>query len=237
LLLWIAIACGLRWLNLTSKPPWIDEFATMVFSAGNTFESVPLNQAISIDTLLQPLQVNPTARVGDVIHNLVTQDTHPPLYFVLAHLWMKLFATESGFVSLFASRSLAALFGAMSIPAAYLLGKLAFRSSLVGHLAAAMMAVSPYGVYIAQEARHYTLAILWAIASIACLVSATRYIKQHKPLPIGITLGWIAINFLGISTHYFFVLTLCTEAFWLILLAWDEWKSKQRNSDYVVSAH
>lgn len=219
LLLWIVIGCSLRFINLTSKPPWIDEFATMVFSLGNTFEVVPLNRAISIDMLLQPLQINPSASVGDVIHNLVTQDTHPPLYFVLAHLWMKLFATKSGLVSLFAARSLPAVFGTLSIPCAYILGKLAFRSSLVGHLAAAMMAVSPYGVYIAQEARHYSLAILWVSASLTCLVIATRYIRQSKALPIKVTLGWIIINFLGVSTHYFFVLTLCTEAFWLIFLA------------------
>jgi len=40
-----------------------------------------------------------------------------------------------------------------------------FRSRLVGQIAAAMMAVSPYGIYLAQEARHYTLAILLIIAS------------------------------------------------------------------------
>lgn len=230
LLLWTLIGGSLRFVNLTSKPPWIDEFATMVFSLGNTFEIVPLNRAISLDTLLQPLQINPSASIGNVIYNLVTQDTHPPLYFVLAHLWMQLFSPESGLVSLFATRSLPALFGAVSIPCAYFLGKLAFRSSLVGHLTAAMMAVSPYGIYIAQEARHYSLAILWVITSVTCLVIATEYVQQQKDLPIGVTLSWIMINFLGISTHYFFGLTLCTEVFWLIFLAWRQQRKRQEFS-------
>ncbi len=37
-----------------------------------------------------------------------------------------------------------------------------------------MMTVSPYGIFQAQEARHYTLAIFRVIASVSCLVIATR---------------------------------------------------------------
>ncbi|MHC5828173.1 MAG: glycosyltransferase family 39 protein, partial [Nostoc sp.] len=149
------------------------------------------------DILLSPLRLNPAASVGDVIHNLVTQDTHPPLYFVLAYQWMKLFKSEGGLVSLFAARSLPALIGAASIPCVYVLGKVAFRSPLVGHLAAAMMAVSPYAIFLAQEARHYSLAALWVTASLTCLVIATRHIQNRTPLPIWVGVSWVAINALG----------------------------------------
>jgi uncharacterized membrane protein len=220
LLMWIALGISLRFTNLTAKPPWIDEFATLVFSLGNTFKAVPLDRAIAIDVLLQPLQVNPGAGIGDVIHTLLTEDIHPPLYFILAHLWMKLFPSDGGFVSLFAGRSLPALFGAISIPSVYALGRLAFRSPLVGQLAAAMMAVSPYGIFMAQEARHYTLVMLWVIASCACLVIATRHIQNRTQLPLWIGISWVVINALGVATHYFFTLTLCTEAVALILVAW-----------------
>jgi uncharacterized membrane protein len=219
-LIWLIIGISLRLTNLTAKPPWTDEFSTLVFSLGNTFLSVPLDQAIAPDILLQPLQPNPAATIGDVVHNLVTQDTHPPLYFVLAHLWMKLFPTEGGLVSLFGARSLPAIIGAASIPYIYILCKVAFRSTLVGHLAAAMMSVSPYGIFLSQEARHYSLVALWVIASLTCLVIATRHIQNHTPLPIWTALLWVVINGLGVATHYFFTLTLCTEAVVLIFLAW-----------------
>ncbi|MDZ8084420.1 MAG: glycosyltransferase [Nostoc sp. DedQUE12b] len=219
ILIWFIVGISLRLTNLTAKPPWTDEFATLVFSLGNTFLSVPLDQAIAPDILLQPLQPNPAASIGDVIHNLATQDSHPPLYFVLAYLWMKLFPSDGGLISLFGARLLPAIIGAASIPCVYVLGRVAFRSSLVGHLTAAMMAVSPYGVFLAQEARHYTLAILWVIGSLTCLVTATRHIQNRTPLPIWIALFWIGINALGIATHYFFTLTLCTEAVVLICLA------------------
>ncbi|MBG1270744.1 glycosyltransferase family 39 protein [Nostoc sp. WHI] len=228
--MWFIIGLGLRLTNLTAKPPWTDEFSTLVFSLGNTFLAVPLDQAIALNILLQPLQPNPAASIGDVIHNLVTQDTHPPLYFVLAYLWMKLFPSEGGLVSLFAARSLPALIGAASIPCVYVLGRVAFRSPLVGHLAAAMMAVSPYGIFLAQEARHYSLAALWVIASLTCLVIATRHIQNRTPLPIWVAVSWVGINALGLATHYFFALTLCTEAVVLIFLAWLQLQTSSKFS-------
>ncbi len=218
LLLWTTIALGLRLTQLTAKSPWTDEFSTLVFSLGNSYRTVPLNEAVSLDELLQPLQINPHVGVSQVIHNLLTESNHPPLYFILAHWWMRLWSGNSGLVSLWVARSLSAIFGALSVPAIYLLSAFAFRSSLVGLLAAAMMAVSPYGIFLAQEARHYTLAILWAIASFGCLVIATKHIQNKTKLPILIVISWIVVNVLGIATHYFFVLTLAAQAIVLLVL-------------------
>ncbi len=220
-LMWLIIGISLRLANLTAKPPWTDEFSTLVFSLGNSFLEVPLDQAIAPDILLQPLQPQPAANIQDVWAHLSHETNHPPLYFVLAHWWMQLFPTQEGLVSLWGARSLAAVFGAASIPAIYTLSWLSFRSRLVGHLAAAMMAVSPYGIFLAQEARHYTLAILWVIASLACLVITTRHIKNRTQLPIWVAISWVGVNALGVATHYFFALTLCAEALVLIVLAWQ----------------
>lgn len=229
LLVWLLIGMGLRLTNLTAKPPWTDEFSTLVFSLGNSFLPVPLNQPIAIDVLLQPLQPQSGATIQDVLTHLFSESNHPPLYFVLTHLWLKLFPTQAGLVSLWGARSLAAIFGAISIPAIYGLSWLAFRSRLVSHLAAAIMAISPYGIFLAQEARHYTLAILWVIASLACLVVVTRHIQKRTQLPIWLVLAWIGINALGVATHYFFALTLVTEAVVLIFLAWQQWRPTDRS--------
>ncbi|MDF5731278.1 MAG: phospholipid carrier-dependent glycosyltransferase [Rhizonema sp. PD38] len=233
LLVWLVIGILLRLTNLTAKPPWTDEFSTLVFSLGNSFLPVPLDQPISVDVLLQPLQPITATGIKDVWTHLITESNHPPLYFVLAHWWMQLFPTEGGLVSLWGARSLAALFGGASIPAIYALSWLAFRSRLVSQLAAAMMATSPYSIFLAQEARHYSLAILWVIASLACLVIATRHIQNRTQLPIWVVLSWVGINALGIATHYFFTLTLCAEAFVLIVLGWRRRGDKGRgNSGY-----
>lgn len=217
----IAIGTTLRFTNLTAKSPWADEFATLVFSLGNSFDTVPLDRAISLDTLLMPLRLRPDADIAAVFHNLMTESTHPPVYFILNHLWMQLFPPENGLTSLWAARSLSAILGAISIPAIFGLGWLAFRNRLVGQIAAATIAVSPYGIYQAQEARHYTLAILLIIASLSCLVIATRAIHNKTPLPIWVGLIWVVVNSLGIAVHYFFAIALCAEAlvllrFWIL---------------------
>ena len=222
LLVWVAVGAGLRFNRLTAKAPWADEFSTMVFSLGHSFQTVPLDQAIASDVLLQPLQPNPAAGIGAVIHHLLTESNHPPIYFVLAHLWMGFFPTEGGLVSLWAARSLPALVGVASIPAMFGLGYLAFRSRLVAQITAAMMAVSPFGIFLAQEARHYTLATLLVIASLCCLIIATRSIYYRRPLPHWLGLTWVGINTLGVATHYFFSLTLCAEALVLIALAFRQ---------------
>lgn len=221
LLLWIGVGTGLRFLQLTTKPVWTDEFATLVFSLGHSFRTVPLDQVISLDTLLQPVRVSPTSSAADVIRHLMTESTHPPLYFVLAHWWTTLLSAPQELVSLAVARSLPVLLGVLAIPAMFGLGLIAFRSWLVAHIAAALMAVSPFGVYLAQDARHYTLAVLWAIASLACFAIVLRTLQEGDRLTLTVTLTWIGVNTLGIATHYFFGLLLAAEglvvlAFWLL---------------------
>ncbi|AOY82054.1 phospholipid carrier-dependent glycosyltransferase [Moorena producens JHB] len=226
LLFWITIGSVLRFTNLTLKSPWTDEFATIVFSLGNSYQTLPLDQAISLSTLLQPLEFNPESGASAVIHHLFTEDHHPPLYFVLANWWMRLFSfgvqafdgtsLQDSDLVIWGMRSLPALFGIVSIPLIYGLSWVGFRSRLVAQLAAAIMAVSPYGVFLAQEARHYTLAILWVMASLCCLVIAVQHLQRQTVLPVWISLSWVVVNCLGIATHYFFLLTLCAEAMVLL---------------------
>jgi len=227
LLIWIVIGTGLRLTQLTAKPPWMDEVATVIFSLGNSSQSIPLDRAIGLDTLLTPLQPTPASGVSSVVQHLFAEDNHPPLYFMLAHQWMQFFPAEAGVASVWGARSLPALLGAASIPATFGLGWLAFRSLLVGQLSAALMAVSPYGIYLSQEARHYTLAILVVIASLCCLAIATQAIHNRKPLPIWLAVLWVTLNSLGIAIHYFFALALCAETLSLIGLRVWSWRRKQ----------
>ncbi len=213
LLLWISLGAALRFAYLDAKPLWNDELATVVFSLGNSLRAVPLDQPIALDILLAPLQPNLAHSLSDVVDRLLTESTHPPLYFMLMHLWLKLFPTEQGLVTTWAARSLSAILGIMSIPAMFGLGWLAFRSLWAGQSATALMAVSPYGVYLAQEARHYTLAVLLIIASLTCLMVAVQSIDR---LPLWLCLVWVGINGLGVATHYFFGLVLMAEAIALI---------------------
>lgn len=217
LLLWTAIAAILRFTCLTTKPVWADEFSTLIFSLGNSYLSVPLDRVLTLPELLQPLQPNSEATLHSVVHNLLTESNHPPLYFALTHLWLKLFPADQGYVSVGAARALSAWFGVASVPAMYGLGWLTGRSRVAAHLAALLTALSPFGIYLAQEARHYTLAGLWIIASLSCLVVAAQRLESKQKIPLWLCSVWIVVNGLGVATHYFMMLALVAEAIALLL--------------------
>lgn len=219
LLLLILLGLVLRLTNLTAKPLWTDEFSTIVFSLGNSFLQVPLDQAISSEILLEPLRPTPGVEVDAVVRSLFRESNHPPLYFLLTHFWLKLFpVTENGLVSAWSVRSLSAIIGAATIPFTFALGWLAFRSRLVAQVAAALMAVSPFGIYLAQEARHYTLPTLWILVSLCCLMIAARRLRDREVLPLSVCVIWIIVNALGMATHYFFTFTLGAEAIVIVSL-------------------
>jgi mannosyltransferase len=128
-----------------------------------------LDEAFSIWIARQPL--------ADMFSWMARIDQHPPLYYLLLHFWMRL-GQDAGTV-----RALSALAGVLNIPVLYLLGRrLAGRR--VGLLAAAILAVSPFHVRFAQEARMYTwlnLNVSLATLALARLLADGRSTR----LPIG----------------------------------------------------
>lgn len=71
----------------------------------------------------------------------------------------------------------------VGIPGIFALGWMAFSLSF-GVRGSDADGVSPYGVYLLCQ-RHYTLTVLWVIASLACLVESIRLIRQQKFATIG----------------------------------------------------
>jgi uncharacterized membrane protein len=220
------IGAFLRFSRLGVLPPWTDEVATMVFSIGNNFQNVPLNEIISADTLLQPLIPRPDASYQDVIDSLFTESTHPPVYFLLSYLWIKFFPLDDGLVSLWGMRSLGATLGVLAIPAMFISIHKSFNSRVAGMMAAALMALSPYGIFLSQQARHYTLAILFIIISLTCLIKTIQALYHQETISPIVSLIWIIANSLGMATHYFFGLVLAIEGGILAIAAWQQAQQK-----------
>jgi len=115
--------------------------------------------------------------VGEMLSWLVRIDQHPPLYYLLLHFWMAL-GDDPATV-----RALSAIFGTLTIPVVYLLGR-RLADGKVGLLAALILAVSPFHVRFAQETRMYTLLALnasLALYALICLldrVSGSRLDKR-----------------------------------------------------------
>lgn len=114
--------------------------------------------------------------VGDMLHWITRIDQHPPLYYLLLHYWTALTGDSPYY-----ARLLSVLFGAGTIPIIYLIGK-RLSGVVVGLVAAAFLALSPFNIYFAQEARMYTLLAFNAAAAIYALVRLLTDARSVEPI-------------------------------------------------------
>jgi uncharacterized membrane protein len=141
---------------------------------------------------------------GQMLHGVARTESTPPLFYVLAWGWAKLFGHgEAGL------RSLSALFGTLTVPVAWRAARELF-SPAAGLIAAALVAVNPFFVWYSQEARSYALLVLMAALTLLFLARALR-----EPTPRALAL-WAAAAALALLTHYFAAFLLVPEAIWLV---------------------
>lgn len=227
----LLLGLGLRLWHLGSKPLWLDEVLTALFTTGHSYQDVPLNQFFPLTALDQVFTVQPGLSCAAIAQRVSTESVHPPIFFCLLYSWMSGLQPTDNWIA--ALRLLPALFGVASIAAIYWLNRLAF-SPKAGLLAATLMAVSPFAVYLSQEARHYTLPMLLITLALAALVQMQQDLIQQKRLRLVVWMGWSLLNLLGLYTHYFCLLALvaqiCALTGWMLLqrgialrhwLAWE----------------
>ena len=155
----VILAFALRVYQLDAKSIWFDE-------------SHSLNRA-SLDLLS-------IASGKQIWGERVIQDTtHVPFYFFLLHFLINL-AGDSDFTL----RFLSVIFGVLTVPLIYFMGKkLCHGRARVGLWAALLATFSPFYLWYSQEARMYTLLVFLGLLSAYCLL---RAISGDKA-------GWYAI--------------------------------------------
>jgi mannosyltransferase len=114
--------------------------------------------------------------VVDMLHWTVKIDQNPPLYYLLLHYWMALNGDTP-----FSARLLSALFGAGTIPIIYLIGK-RISGAVMGVAAAVLLALSPFNIRLAQDARMYTLLAFNASVAIYALVRLLTDARSVRPI-------------------------------------------------------
>ncbi len=101
------------------------------------------------------------------------------------------------------------------IIAVYFLARLAF-SPTAGIMAAAFTAVSPFGVYLSQEARQYTLPVFFITLTLLAAIA----LLKNPPLKTRLLLWlmWVVGHSLAGYSHYFCWLTFAAQVLLLALL-------------------
>ncbi|MDR9403501.1 MAG: glycosyltransferase family 39 protein, partial [Halothece sp. Uz-M2-17] len=109
-------------------------------------------------------------------------------------------------------RILPALLGIIAIVLLYYLNQEAF-SKKVGLASAGIIAISPFAVYLSQEARQYSLLLIFIAIALLALIQILRF-DQRVWL---YWLIWGAANSLGAYTHYFFLLSFVAQMITLFI--------------------
>lgn len=161
----VAVCIGLgitfRVSNLAQPVYWVDEISTSMRVSGYTRADVRAQvataAALSPADLLQFQQIRRDRPATDLVRVLSLSPEHTPLYFVLARGWAELFGS-----SVAAIRSLSVVFSLLSLPAMYGFVRSLFgqKSRLPEQLAVGLLAISPFFIAYAQEARPYSLWVL-----------------------------------------------------------------------------
>jgi uncharacterized membrane protein len=180
LLVILVLGIFFRFVNLERKVYWHDEAYTSLRISGYTSaeveEHVFKGQVIGIEDLQKYLRPNPEKGLVETINALAIDDAqHPPFYYIVVRLWVQWFGS-----SVAVTRSLSVLISLLVFPCVYYLCLELFESPLVGWVAIALIAVSPFHVLYAQEAREYSLWTVTILLSSWSLLRALRVTTQSR---------------------------------------------------------
>ncbi|HKX18882.1 MAG TPA: glycosyltransferase family 39 protein [bacterium] len=149
-------------------------------------------------------------------------DAHPPLYYLLLHSWL-VFGDRT-----VALRALSVAAGVLTTPVAYLLGR-GIGGPRLGILTALLLALSPFNLWYAQEARMYPLLMLVAAVGMWGLLLLFR-----DPVPRGAWTLYVAGTLLALWTEHSAALLWGTGALAILVFRrhpgagfWRRWLAAQ----------
>ena len=224
-LVWVLIGAVLtagvffRFYNLEKKVYWFDEVGTSLWISGYTWADVKQmvgDREIGIRELKRFQRINPDRGLLSTVTALSVQDPqHSPLYYGLVRLWAGLFGE-----SVWVIRSLSAFASLLVFPCLYWLCRELFEMRRVAWVALMIVAVSPFHVLYAQEARQYSLWTVTILLSSAALLWALRLHMKRAWALYAVSVA------AGIYTHGLFGLVIIAHGVYVIgnRLAQTGWK-------------
>jgi mannosyltransferase len=175
-------------------------------------ESLWLDEGFSVLAANRPL--------GEVWSYIRAADLNPPLYYMILHFWIEWFGHSET-----AMRILSAIFGTLSLPLVYWLGR-ALMDRKTASLAALLTAICVYHVFFGQEVRGYSLFAFLA------LLSMVFWVRLFVRPGFGVVAGYVACTVLTLYSHPYGVFHVaCQNVMFLVLwllerplrLGWPGW--------------
>jgi len=209
------IGAALRLYNLSGQGFGLDEMYTLRYATGleaqvgEEYEGEVIDAQRFRDWLASHRSLQPMTMIEETYKS---EPSHPPLYYLLANLSLAAFG-----VSEFALRFPSALFGALTIPFMFLLGR-RLHSSEAGVLGAAIFTFAPFQIYYSQSARMYSMLCFLAVVSIWLVVELSFRREEGRDWAAWrLWAGWAGVTAVGSYLHYYYVFALAIEFLFVVV--------------------
>lgn len=203
----VLLGCILRFGNLGLKPYWFDEVSTGLqlsgFSDAAVVAALTDGQAHRLGDVLAQFQY-PSSQTHwlDTVRGLAQKEPQlTPVYFLFARFWTALLSPLLG-TSIALVRSSATLWSLVVLPLVFGVCRSLFGSTWVAWVAVALTSLSPFQLLQAQEARPYSLWIVWLLASSWLLLWLARKTLAGRMSRGGLLLGWSLYGLMGMLGLY-----------------------------------
>ncbi|NJM86213.1 MAG: hypothetical protein HC847_02285 [Hydrococcus sp. RU_2_2] len=223
----LLVSIFFRFVNINKKYYWIDETVTSLRISGYLKEEVNrqvfTGSQISVRELARYQTINSEKNIFDTVKGLAKEEAQlPPLYFILVRLWTQLFGN-----SIAVTRSLSAFISLLAFPCVYWLCLELFNSPLIGVVAVMLVAVSPFQVLYAQEARMYSL---W---SVQILLTSAVFLRAIR---LNTKFSWFFYSLsivLGLYTHLLSILVAIAQGIYLVII--EKFRVSKKIVSYLIS--
>lgn len=151
-------------------------------------------------------------------------DVHPPLYYYVLRLWSYVFGH-----SLLSLRGMSILFGVLTVWAGYLFVKKAFRNQNLALLAALFLAINPFQIQYALEARMYTLGTFLLMISSWLLLRALESRRKRD---------WIYYGLAAVAcfyTHYYLLFSVIAQGVYALYIIFrrGDWRGNYKDNQLI----
>ncbi len=215
----ITLLLGLffRCFNIDRKVYWHDEVFTSLRISGYTVKDIKQQifngTILNREDLLKFHHPNLEKGLNESLNALAIDDPqHPPLYYIILRFWVYLFGG-----SVTAVRSLSVVISLLAFPGIYWLCWELFEIPLIGWIASIIIAISPFHILYAQEAREY---VLWTVTTLLSSAALLQAIRLNTKSSWGI---YILTVLTGLYTFMFTVLVAIGHGIYVILLENLRW--------------
>jgi uncharacterized membrane protein len=187
---------------------WNDETWTSVWLTGLTWPEFVATMPADTTTagaLVAALDGPPRKAAIATVAAIAHEDPkQPALYMLLVRLWADLFGRSPA-----ALRGFSVLLGILGLGAMFLFLREWRADTRTAWIGTALLALSPWQLLYAHEARPYTLWVLMILVSNGLLLRARRTARRPDWLAYAASLA------AGLFSHTFFALTIAAQALWM----------------------